>query len=91
LLLLNLALDPSGNFLPLEAPRPPNLETRNLASRGELVGGLLIDLEKFGDLLDCQNLVRHKLIARVDSGGEIIEKIRENPRNMDGGPYVSWG
>jgi hypothetical protein len=59
LLFLNLTLYPVCNFLPLESPRSADLEARNLACRGELVGGLLIDLEKFRHLPDRQDFVGH--------------------------------
>jgi hypothetical protein len=45
--------------LPLEPPRSADLEARNLACRGKLVGGLLIDLEKFRHLPDRQDFVGH--------------------------------
>jgi hypothetical protein len=59
LLLVNLALDPSGNFLPFEAPGPSYLETRNFPLGGQPIGGLLVDLEKLRHLTDGENFVSH--------------------------------
>lgn len=63
---LDLALDPACDCLPLETPRPTDLEAGNLAREGELVGGLLVELEKLGYLPDRQDFVGHApAVSRV--------------------------
>jgi hypothetical protein len=63
LLLFYLALDPVCDFLALEPPRTADLEARNLARDSELLGGLLIDLEKLRHLPDRQDFVGHSSIT----------------------------
>ena len=65
---LDLALDPVRDFLPLKPPRAAHLEAGSFACRSELVGNLLIDLEKLRHLPDRQNYIGHGPAIKLGRG-----------------------
>ncbi len=95
-LLFNLALYPVHNLLPLKAPRTSDLESGDFSVGHELVGGLLIDFEKLGQLANRQNFevycpapesARDEFIGKSRRIREKTDNGSRRGQGFDGRPY----